>query len=305
MLNKYSLLLFAAITGVSSVYSMNPYLLYEEKLLTPDSLPGIMSEASPMPADLQEKCAEWSSDNSELLDALLSKVYALTPEESKAARNERNDTLKDAGYQNLSVWNLVFEAPALAHDGKKYVVKLVGPVNRACVLEHQQGLSFGATEEQLRNMNQDALASADTYQHVTRALGYLHFLEAKKKHASSIVAPATYLAHRPQRSLSATDDNYLIIEEQLPGFNPLTKETGAAALTEEKINDLRNVAPTIPYWAMGLSNVLSDGNGTLALADFEGPNNIGYPFEMTTERYNALQQCTRDGMDKMLQEIAS
>ncbi len=227
--------------------------MYQQVEITPENLHMLSTK---MPGNLQKAVNLWANEKKDFLHKLIPlTAHAIVyPKQLTHAQENFHTIISNEQLINNSLKNAAFKVP---FDEQPWILKCVGPERRASALDLKT--------------NQSPNQSYMTPSHVA---GYLRALETiNSKKLTKFKVPETYLAQIPERTpieVSANDENCFVVQEYLPDFKSLEKNTKIiATIGEETLYQLYTIIKAVPLWDFAANIVFDPNDECFTIFDLE------------------------------------
>ncbi|MGE0009518.1 MAG: hypothetical protein AB7F19_03170 [Candidatus Babeliales bacterium] len=266
MLNKIVIFLAAQLTicSLSPLCARNTYNGIEISAET------IASFIEPLPNEAIH-IKKWIKKHAAMLRFLAACPAPLSSWEEKKLRG--NTYLEEHGYENLGSNNFVFYIP-----DSDWLIKISGPLRRVTNIymyntntdpyiptEYKRHKAFG--NKKLLNR----FKVVPTYVTISRFANALLCKDVcKKNNIENIYFPDIYLVHIPGNPHDISDDNYIILEKQVPNIeNICSHKQERRALTRKALRELYLIITQAGIFDFNGENLQIDNHNNLIFIDLE------------------------------------
>ncbi len=237
----------------------------------------ITTLAPVMTKSLQQVVDNWTNKHKDLLHTLVPETshVPVSNETIKKAIDQNKQLLTSRGFTNLSKNNYIVELPAVGN--KRYFIQAGGPINKAINIVHGNGYHWDDIQKKIADGD---LTTMDTYQTVSRVIGYLRAQEIiEQQKITTFKVPKTYLAQIPGRNnlveCGACDANSIIVQKDI-GDNYVQIRSNPSLLVDvnpETLKDLLVLIKHVPLWDINSNGLINKETYTFGQSDLEQPNN--------------------------------
>ncbi|OQA36023.1 MAG: hypothetical protein BWY54_00276 [Candidatus Dependentiae bacterium ADurb.Bin331] len=242
-----------SLTAMSATDQAKQCRLYQNCEITPENL---FMLSKKMPGPLQKTVNQWSEEKKNFLHKLIPlTAHAIVHQKELTHAQENFHTIiSNEQLINSSAKNATFKVD---FNEQPWIVKCVGPQRRASALNNENN--------KLPNQS---------YMTPSHVAGYLRALETiNSKKLTKFKVPETYLAQIPERTpieTSTNDENCFVVQEYLPDFKSISKNTGIiATIDEETLYQLYTIIKAVPLWDFAANIAFDQHDECFTMFDLE------------------------------------
>jgi len=293
--------------AVSTIFCMdriNECSTYKGVPITPKTLLKIAPEMS---SSLKKVVMPWIKQNKDFLRGLVSSPNPYTRAAAKARTQQNTDLIKNHKHiDNLSPFNYI-----LKPKEEDFIVRVNRWGSRMAYLAYATGQG-SVLDPQFdgSKLVYEKFAGVHTYQHVSHLAHYLRLSEIiKKKSFQYLKTSPTHLVHIPGQPEECCDENYVAVQEFVPGFvefrtlekqSPEKYKKVVQNLPKKLMQEMYEAAKYAALWDISPNiGLASDGN--YYIFDLEEPFNHkpNFFYFQGKEGYKKYLEDVRDGLERV------
>jgi hypothetical protein len=235
----------------------------------------LLKTATEMPEALHKNVTAWVNTNRALISSLVTVPPFRSCQQFKQFNDKICNKTKDI---NLSNHNFIFD---INSQETPAVIKIAGFPSRISSMVSSLGYDPYKSKWCYRNdiIHRATHRTIPTQQHISRAATQ-KLLNQLSLSTDFITPLGTYLYHLPDRPESCDDRNYIIVQEKLIGYQPVSSLDERKKRLFFRTVKLEQIYRAIKYanlWDMSEDNLwISADFDKIAYPDGEKPNNEGY-----------------------------